>query len=84
MKDTNKIDIDKKYVKDHLQGIVDSFNERFTQWCEASGCSANFAWQYKDGKLLTISSIDISVYKNEPPSAAELARAIDRKSILNP
>lgn len=68
-----------------LQGIIDRFNEDFREWHEISHCTANFSWKYdaKNCKMLTISEIDLPVYRSEGPngqSLESLIRSYEEKS----
>ena len=57
-----------------LQEIVNSFNEAFARWTEATQMRVNFGWQYGDGKekfvkALEVQGIDKIVWRKAPPKS---------------
>ena len=73
---------DRSKLKDGLQDIVDDFNDGLKEWTRKSGgCQANFGWKYQDGKGLIIQSIDLPVYRNEPPSGQTLKDLVDKERL---
>ena len=72
----------KKVTSDHLQGMVDQFNNQFQKWMADTGCRANFGWKYgkEDSiKQLEIQGIDVIVYRKPAPNfSGEPAVQMDR------
>lgn len=56
----------KQDAQNQLSEIVNDFNGLFKQWEQKTGCVANFGWDYKNGKVLEIISIDAPVYRKTP------------------
>ena len=75
-------DESKKKAYQELKEAVDKFNESFSNWMEASGCRANFGWQYgfdrTSPKALEIQSVDAIVYRKEPPKFETIKSVLEK------
>lgn len=56
------------------------FNESLKQWHETYGCTANFSWKYTPTgeKVLTVSEIDLAVYRTQAPRGEVIEDLIAR------
>jgi len=69
---------DRDTVTAQLQLIVATFNNSLESWYKNSGCVANFAWGYQQGKKLEVTSIDYIVYRKQAPDEQTLKEVLSR------
>jgi hypothetical protein len=69
---------DRDAVTAQLQEIVAAFNISLESWYKNSGCVANFAWGYQQGKKLEVTSIDYIVYRKAAPDGQTIKEVLSR------
>lgn len=79
------MDISRNDITVELEKIVRSFNAGLAEWAKTHGCVATFQWGYtpEGGKSIEISSIDMIIYRKEPPSPRVIKSTLD-KVLSNP